>query len=228
MEEGGGTLTIELNLKKVDAPTAKLYPNLNEGEYACISIIDTGPGMDEQTLDRMFEPFFTTKDVDKGTGLGLAVVHGIVRSHNGDIIVYSEQGRGSTFQVYLPIIKAEKQISETKIKILTGGTEYIMIVDDEAAIAEMVKRMLGNFGYKADVFKTGLNAIKAFKQSSNKYDLLISDLTMPQMTGLDLADELHKVKPEFPVMIMTGFGDSITIPTQKQYGIKQIIGNRLR
>ena len=223
MEEEGGTLTLELNQKKVDATTATLHPNLKEAEYACLSIIDTGPGMDEETLDRIFEPFFTTKAVDKGTGLGLSVVHGIVLSHQGDILVFSEPGKGSTFHVYLPTLKSEEEVIEAKSIELTGGTEYLMIVDDEPDIAEMVKRMLDNFGYKANVYKTALAALKAFKQQPDKYDLLVSDLTMPQMTGLDLANQLHKEDPEFPIMIMTGFGDKLTAATQKKYGIKQVI-----
>ncbi len=224
MEENGGTLSIELNQKKLDGATVKLHPNLNEKEYACLSIIDTGHGMDEKTIERIFEPFFTTKEIDKGTGLGLSVVHGIVRSHRGDILVYSEQGKGTAFHVYLPTTKAEKVASEATSKAISRGTESVMIVDDDSEIAEMVKMMLENFGYKADVYKTGLDATKAFKQQPDKYDLLISDLTMPKMTGLDLADQLHKERPELPVVIMTGFGDSLTVSTQEQYGIKQVIG----
>jgi len=219
----GGTLTIELSQVNVDITTAKLYPNLNRAEYARLSVIDTGCGMDEETIDRIFEPFFTTKSVDKGTGLGLSVVHGIVRSHHGDILVSSEPEKGSAFHVYLPILKSEDEIVETKTKEISGGTEYVMIVDDEPAISEMVKSMLENFGYKADIYKTGLAAIEAFEQQPDKYDLLLSDLTMPQMTGLDLADQLHKKNPKLPVIIMTGFGDSLTVPTLEHYGIKRVI-----
>jgi len=142
----GGRLTIELNQVLVDIGTAKLYPNLNQAEYARLSVVDSGCGMDEETLERIFEPFFTTKAVDKGTGLGLSVVHGIVRNHHGDILVYSEPKKGSAFHVYLPILKAGDEIIETKAKDISGGTEYVMIVDDEPAISEMVKSMLENFG----------------------------------------------------------------------------------
>jgi PAS domain S-box-containing protein len=224
MEEKGGTLSIELNQKKVDPVTAKLHPNLKEEEYVCLSIIDTGHGMNEETLDRIFEPFFTTKTVEKGTGLGLSVVHGIVRSHKGDILVYSEPGKGAAFHVYLPAIKSEDVTVEAASKAIIGGTEFVMIVDDEPGIAVMVKKMLEGFGYKTDVYNTGLAALKAFKQQPDKYDLLISDLTMPHMTGLDLADQLHKERPELPVVIMTGFSDSLTVPTQDRHGIKQVIG----
>ncbi len=224
MEEQGGTLSIHLSQKKMDTATARLHPGLNEAEYACLSIIDTGSGMDEETLERIFEPFFTTKTVDKGTGLGLSVVHGIVRSHKGDISVYSEPEKGSAFHVYLPIIVTGQDIAKTEDKQIVGGTESVMIVDDEPAIAEMVKTMLEKLGYTAHVYNTGLAAIEAFSQEPDKYDLLISDLTMPQMTGLDVADEMHSKKSRFPVVIMTGFGDSLTMPTLERYGIAEVIG----
>lgn len=224
MEEKGGTLTIGLKQIEVDAATAKLHSNLNEAQYARLSIIDTGKGMDEMILDRIFEPFFTTKTVARGTGLGLSVVHGIVRSHRGDILVDSEPGEGSAFHVYLPIIKDEEEVVDTTSRAIAVGMECVMVVDDEPVIAEMVKMMLEKFGYKVEVFKTGPAAIEAFQQQPGKYDLLLTDLTMPQMTGLDLADQLHKEHPEFPVMIMTGYGDSLTVPTLERYGIQQIIG----
>ena len=223
MEKNGGKLTIELKQKKVDKQTAKLYPNLDEIDYACLSIIDTGHGIDEQSVNRIFEPFFTTKEERKGTGLGLSVVHGIVQSHNGEILVYSEVGIGTTFQVYLPIIIPEKKISEIQSAEIPGGLENIIIVDDDATIAKIVKRMLENYGYKTTIFKSGLEVLKAFKQQPAKYDLMISDLTMPHMTGLDLADHLHNVNPDFPVIIMTGFGDSLTVSTKEKYDIKKVI-----
>ncbi len=224
MDEKGGSLSIELNLKMVDAAFAKMHPDLNEAEYACLSVSDTGAGMDELTLERLFEPFFTTKEIDQGTGLGLSVVHGIVNSHKGAILVYSEPGKGTAFHVYLPAIKSEEQIVETKSQKIIGGTEYVMIVDDDPDIAEMVQMLMEHFGYKADVYKTGWAVLKAFEQQPDKYDLLISDLTMPKMTGLDLAERLHQERPEFPVVIMTGFGNSLGEAEMEHYGIKAVVG----
>jgi PAS domain S-box-containing protein len=224
MEEKGGILTITLNQIKIDPSTAKINPNLNETEYIQLSFSDTGGGMDNETLDRIFEPFFTTKAVDKGTGLGLSVVHGIVQSHRGDIHVYSEEGMGSVFHVYLPILVTKEKKSIVVSDEITRGSEFVIIVDDEVEIANLVKRMLENFGYNADIYQNGIDALKAIKQQPGKYDLLISDLTMPQMNGLDLADQIHKNNPKFPILIMTGFGDNITLATQKKYGIKQVIG----
>ena len=223
MEEKGGTLTIELIQVNIDTSTAKLYPNLNEAEYVKLSVTDTGPGMDEETQERIFEPFFTTKTLDKGTGLGLSVVHGIVRGHKGDIHVHSRIGKGTTFHVYLPTIKSEETSIKTEDVEIFGGSECVLVVDDELAVSELVKRILENFGYKAKVFKNGLDALQAFKKKPGEFDLIISDLTMPKMTGLDLADRLHKEYPDFPVMIMTGFGDSLTETTRERYGIKNVI-----
>jgi PAS domain S-box-containing protein len=223
MDESG-TLRIELQQVSVDATTVKMHPNLNTGEYARLSVMDTGRGMDEATLDRVFEPFFTTKTVNEGTGLGLSVVHGIVRNHRGDILVDSEPGKGAAFHIYLPIIQDDEEPLTERSEAIFGGTERVLIVDDEAVIAEMVKTMLERFGYETDVFNSGIAAAEAFEAQPGRYDLLISDLTMPHMTGLDLADKLHGQRPDLPVIIMTGFGDSLTDPTLRRYGVRQVIG----
>ena len=221
--ENGGELTIKLDQVKVDNETAKLHPNLYPGFYAKLSVADTGIGMNEETIDRIFEPFFTTKSIDKGTGLGLSVVHGIVRNHHGDIFVYSEPGKGSIFHIYLPVVENEQQDRQDIEEELPGGTERVMIVDDEPAVAEMVKNMLENFGYQADIFKSGSEAVETFKRNPNNYDLVISDLTMPHLTGLDLADRLRKEQKNLPIIIMTGFGDTLTKPTLEHYGVGHVI-----
>lgn len=224
MEEKGGTLTIELKQAGVDAAFAGLHPHLEEGEYAILTIADSGCGMDETTLEHIFDPFFTTKAVDKGTGLGLSVVHGIVRSHKGDVFVESEPGKGSAFHMYLPVYKAgEKKAEDRQIEI-TGGQESVLLVDDDELVANLSKTMLERLGYKVDLFKSGIEGLKAFRARPEKYDLLISDLTMPNMTGLDLAGQLQKIRPGFPMMIMTGYGESLNEDTRRTYGIKQVIG----
>lgn len=224
MEEKGGTLTIELKQIAVDAETAELSPNLNEGEYVRLTVVDTGSGMDRATIERIFEPFFTTKTVDKGTGMGLSVVHGIVRSHHGEILVYSEPGKGSTFHVYLPVAKDKAETTKIDPQAMLRGQESILVVDDDKIIADMVKRMLVKCGYKVDVYYNSLEALNVIQQLPDKYDLLISDLTMPNMTGLDLSQRLQKLHLEIPVIIMTGYGDNLTDATLRQHGIKQVIG----
>jgi len=223
MEEKGGILKIELQQLQIDKSIFKMYPGLSEGNYARLSVIDSGPGMNEEILERIFEPFFTTKTVDKGTGLGLSVVHGIVRSHKGDIQVQSKPGDGTTFHVFLPTVKSETKRDHSKSQPVIGGTENILIVDDEKPVAELVKRMLENLGYNAIVYNDGSEALEAFRQQSSRFDLLISDLTMPQLTGLDLADEIHSIRKDFPVVIMTGYGASLTKPTQEKYGVGDIV-----
>jgi PAS domain S-box-containing protein len=225
MEKKGGTLTIELKPAVIDA--AGRYPNLTAGEYIRLSVIDSGTGMDKPTLERIYEPFFTTKAVDKGTGLGLSVVHGIVRSHRGDIQVESKPGKGSAFHVYLPAFKAANIKTETKSTAITGGQESILVVDDEENIADLIKKMLDSFGYTVEVCHSSIEALKVFRRQPDKFDLLISDLTMPDMTGLDLAKQAQVISPGFPVMIMTGYGDSLNEDTCKRYGIKQVLGKPL-
>ncbi len=223
MEESGGILRIELEQVLLDTPIAKLYHNLEPGPYACLTIRDTGPGISSKILERIFEPFFTTKAVNKGTGLGLSVVHGIVRSHKGDIQVETEAGKGASFHIYLPLVM--KLIAETKEKVteIRGGTESILVVDDEPAIAQMVQTILNNFGYKTELFNSAADALKVFMNNPGNYDLVVTDLTMPHMTGLDLADKLHSEKQDFPVIIMTGFGDNLTKSSQEHYGVKRVL-----
>ncbi|MBN1163152.1 MAG: PAS domain S-box protein [Candidatus Krumholzibacteriota bacterium] len=225
MEEKGGVITIELKQVEVDALTAQFRPHLEQKEYVRLSVSDTGRGMDEATMDRIFEPFFTTKTVDKGTGLGLSVVHGIVRSHRGDILVESEPGKGSTFQVYLPIFEATVPDKEPKeIDAIPGGREHILVVDDEKTVATMLRRMLERFGYTVDARHNSVDALKAFRKQPERYDLVITDLTMPNITGLDLAKELHRIRPSVPVIIMTGYGENIGGDILEHYGINEIIG----
>lgn len=224
MEQKGGVLTIELKQVKVDALTVQFHPNLEQKEYVRLTVSDTGVGMDEATLDRIFEPFYTTKDIDKGTGLGLSVVHGIVRGHQGDIIVYSEPGKGSRFHIYLPVIKTEMETDLEKKQKIQGGKESILVVDDEKMVMDVLKKMLEQLGYKVVASNSSIKALKTFRLNSDEYDLVISDLTMPEMTGLELAKAVHRVRSDLPVIIMTGYGENITGDILHHYGINTIIG----
>ena len=223
MEEKGGVLTIELKQVEVNAPTAKLYSNLLQKKYALLTIRDTGIGMDEATMERIFEPFFTTKMVD-GTGLGLSVVHGIIRSHQGEIIVKSELGKGSTFQVYLPILTDRRQSGEKDVESIPVGQEFILVVDDEEAIIGVMKKMLGRLGYRVIAKNSSIEGLKAFRERPAEYDLVITDLTMPHLTGLELAKEIGKIRSGIPIILMTGYGENIKGDLQKDYGIQAIVG----
>jgi PAS domain S-box-containing protein len=223
MEENGGTLTIDLQPVNVDRAPADLYPHLKEAEYVRLSISDTGKGMDPSTTNRIFEPFFTTKAPGKGTGMGLSVVHGIVRSHNGDLVVFSEPGKGSIFHVYLPVTLIEPQGGDKDPVTMMGGQEYILVVDDEVAIARMMNKMLEQLGYRADACHSSLEALDLFHYQPGKYDLVISDLTMPGMTGLALAKQLHLLKKELPIILMTGYGKNVSTETLIECGINKVI-----
>ena len=180
--------------------------------------------MDETTLNRIFEPFFTTKAPGKGTGMGLSVVHGIIRSYSGDVLVFSEPGQGTTFHVYLPITEAKIKKKKKARKVLEGGQESILVVDDEAAIAKMLKTMLERLEYKVDACNSSIEALELFQMNPTRYDLVISDLTMPNMTGLDLAKQLHEINNELPIILMTGYGENILNENLDEYGIQNLIG----
>ncbi len=204
----GGLLTIEL---KEIVPCNELYtqhPDLQAENCLQLSISDTGTGMDDATMERIFEPFFTTKSVNKGTGLGLSVVHGIITSFKGKISVETQQGKGSTFRVYFPIVNdqiGKKTINETPGK----GYGCILLVDDDTALLRVMTKMITKIGFTVEALNFPLQAVELFRQNPEKFDLLITDLMMPEMNGIGLAEELHKIKSGIPVILMTGYGKDI-------------------
>jgi len=198
MEESGGILTVglkEVNLPQESLPESDLRP----GPYVCLTIADTGTGMDIQTQERLFEPYFTTKERDKGTGLGLAVVHGIVHVYNGMIEVESILGKGTAFTVFIPRIVSEV---ETKTEIQPAefltGNERILLVDDEEVISEMLKSMLERLGYTVSVRNSSTDTLEAFKAAPFNFDLVITDMTMPNLTGDKLAKKIKTIRPDTP------------------------------
>ena len=223
MEEKGGILTIELSQVDIDAKSVKYYTNLKEQTYIRLIVSDTRVGMDEAIIERIFESFFTTKDVNKGTGMGLSTVHGIARGHSGDISVYSEKGKGSSFHVLLPAIKDEKKSEAEEEKSLIGGNETGLIIDDEEMIANMLKEMLEELGYSITIKNNSMNALKEFIQYSDKYNFVVTDLTMPKLTGIDLVKEFRKINSELPVVLITGYGEKIPGDVYKHYGINEVV-----
>ncbi|MCX5805724.1 MAG: response regulator [Proteobacteria bacterium] len=220
MREKGGTLSIELSdfifLSPLDAPHQDMVP----GSYVKLSIIDTGCGMEPEVMARIFDPFFTTKTAGEGTGLGLSVVHGIVKSHNGFITVESESGKGSAFNIFLPKTEQDCQaISETDSAI-PGGHECVLIVDDEDTLIEMEKRTLAKLGYTVIPKTDSREALSAFKKEPDKFDLVITDQTMPHITGIDLAKELISIRPDIPIILCTGFSEKVNADSSKALGIR--------
>lgn len=223
MHDTGGTLTIELEQGGLSAKTAKILPRLDSAEYLRLSVVDNGPGMDEETQEAIFNPFFTTKKVGKGTGLGLSVVHGIVQSHEGDIRVESEPGKGAAFRVYLPVSDQPDQSEKTERQELEEGTGSILLVDDEERNLRVFERMLDVLGYEVDSCISGEDAFDKLTGSPDKYDLVLSDLAMPGLSGVELAEKIQLVHPELPIVIMTGFANKLDQATRDRCNIRQLI-----
>jgi len=219
MGEAGGVLEVVLTDFILSPRSTTDFPQLNPGPYLRLSVRDTGYGMDKDTADRIFEPFFTTKDVGDGTGMGLAVVHGIVSSLKGGITVESEQGSGTTFHIVLPLMEeiAEKKAAE--VEVLPSGSENVLFVDDDIDVATMMARMLRSLGYKPVVAGRGEEALWMFEQDPERFQAVITDHAMPGLTGADLAEKLLGIRPELPVIVCTGYGDKLTPQQAEAIGI---------
>ncbi len=220
MRESRGRLKIVLNQKRVESNPLG-FSGLLPGRYAVLKVIDSGTGIRKDILDKIFDPYFTTKESDKGTGLGLSVVQGIVKSFKGDIHVYSEPGKGTEVHVYLPIM--EKTMSNGKQDLLQpipGGIERILLVDDEKAIVKMEQQVLERLGYHVTSQTNSIEALETFKKNPDQYDLIISDMTMPNITGVQLANEVKEVRSDIPVIICTGFSEQINEETCREFGIQ--------
>ncbi len=208
MEDKGGVLEIGLCPTYIDEEAARSFHNIRPGRYVKLTISDTGPGIDPAIINRIFDPFFTTKEVNKGTGLGLSVVDGIVREHGGAISVASQPGAGTTFTIVLPAAgHEEEQEAGTDEKSIPRGTESVLVVDDEEAIVFTMEAMLERLGYSVTGLTGSLEALRLFRERPERFDLVITDLTMPGLTGDNLAAELHSIRADIPVILMTGYND---------------------
>ncbi|MBM3226641.1 MAG: response regulator, partial [Candidatus Tectomicrobia bacterium] len=219
MRETGGVL--DVCLEKVDLSTdmAAHYAELAAGPYIRLIIRDTGQGIPPDVATHVFEPFFTTKGVGQGTGMGLAVVHGIVTNHRGAIALHSTPGEGSTFEVYLPRIDMPVTNPTTHDERLLHGQGVILFVDDEEAIARLGQQMLEKLGYQAVVETSSLVALETFRQRPQHFDLVITDQTMPQMTGEVFAQELRAIRPDIPIILCTGFSHTVDADKARAQGI---------
>jgi PAS domain S-box-containing protein len=208
MKDGAGLICIRQRTVTLDETASATHPALHAGPYVRLSIEDNGKGMDAATLARIFEPFFTTKGPGKGTGLGLAVVHGIVQAHDGAVVVQSQPGQGAIFHLYFPAELAApvKPLAAGPASMPVGGGQHILLVDDEEALAQAAALSLARLGYRVTGVHSAAEALKAFHQQPGGIDLVITDLTMPGMNGTDLADALHEVRPELPIIMASGFG----------------------
>ena len=219
VEETSGEISVALRKIQIQ-PDGSADNSIEPGQYLVLSVSDTGCGIDPDVMDKIFEPYFTTKAQGKGTGLGLAVVYGIVKEHQGDIEVYSEVGKGTTFNVYLPVMeRASETAPFEKVEISRTGDERILLVDDEVAIVRMEQQMLERLGYRVTSRLSSMDALEAFRSSSDSFDLVVTDMTMPVMTGDQLAKELISIRPDIPIIICTGFSERINKEKANAIGI---------
>ncbi len=204
MGEDGGRLGVRLNLVEVDENMTFQVPDLQMGSYLCLEVSDTGQGIRPEILGKIFEPYFTTKPVGVGTGLGLAVVHGIVKGHGGAIAVKSEVGKGTTFRVFFPRLPAAGRVEVGSIPEAwrKGKGERILFVDDEQPLVEIARQALEHLGYGVEVRTSSVEALELFRAHPDGFDLVIADLTMPNLTGDKLAMEMLRIRPEIPILLL--------------------------
>jgi PAS domain S-box-containing protein len=218
--EKGGTLTVRLEVFKADGEFARQHGDLPIGDYLKLTVADTGKGISAENLAKIFDPFFTTKPKGEGTGMGLSVVHGIVTGLGGRILVDSEPGRGTRFDVYLPALPGETKVAVAEKKALPTGSERILFVDDEPFQTDMLKHLLGLLGYKVQTCNGGAEAVALFEKDPSAFDLVITDMIMPKMTGDRLSEKLLSIRPDLPIILATGYSEGFSEAQAKALGLR--------
>ena len=228
MRDSGGTLEISMDRIFLDRISSRQYVDLEPGDYVTLTVSDTGTGISPSIRDRIFEPYFTTKEPGEGTGFGLAVVHGIVKSLSGTIAVYSELGEGTTFRLLIPCAMAEAQnLGLLGEESIMGGTERVLLVDDETALLKTARRMLENLGYQVTALNSSPDALNQFSAEPEGFDVVVTDLTMPKMDGFELSKQILKIRPDMPVVLCTGFSRTVTRQAALDVGIKEYLNKPL-
>jgi PAS domain S-box-containing protein len=223
MQETGGVLGVRLKNVTLDQPVSAFGLEIKAGDYLSLEVRDSGHGIPPEIVERIFEPYFTTKEIGEGTGLGLALVHSIARSSGGGIQVVSEPGKGTAIQVLFPVLKDAEQAESEAVLPLPPGNERILLVDDEPDIVAAAKIILEKLGYRVETFSNGQEALEAFWADPDRFDLIFTDQTMPQLTGVELAQEVLKIRPHLPIVICTGFSESLTPEQIKALGIGDLL-----
>ncbi len=221
MEKTGGILKVSLKSVRVDKDNRLADMDLKPGEYVELSVADTGTGIGPQVLDRIFEPYFTTKGVGRGTGMGLAIIHGIITDCGGVITVDSELGKGSSFHVYFPVVAQEEKPRHEEVVQVTYGNERVLFVDDEELLVKMGQDILQRLGYQVTVRQSSIEALATFQADPDAFDVVITDQTMPGINGIDLARRILQIRPEMPIILCTGYSNLIDEETAKALGIKE-------
>jgi PAS domain S-box-containing protein len=225
MEGEAGEIDVRLEACRVDSRLRERAPELQPGPYVRLSVRDTGRGMDEATHARIFEPFFTTKPTGEGTGLGLSVVHGIVRSHGGSVVVESRLGRGTTVDVYLPAVAgtSDARVAERSPTDLRGQGEHILYIDDETSLVFLAVRFLTRLGYRVTGEALAAKAIEVFRADPRSFDIVITDLNMPGMSGLEVARQLLAIQPDARVVLASGYLESSDVERAKAIGVREVV-----
>ncbi len=223
MIEHGGELVVGLSQQDLDADAAALFPELKPGAYLTLTVSDTGHGMDSSTRNRIFEPFFTTKGQGEGTGMGLSVVHGIVKAHGGAIRVESEVGEGTTFLVLLPELEGVATSSVEEQPTGEVRPARVLFVDDEKSLVKLHGQMLRRLGHEVTALTNSQEALESFRQTPQDFDLVITDMTMPGLTGTDMAKEMLRIRPEIPILLCTGFSESVDLEKAREIGIRDML-----
>jgi signal transduction histidine kinase len=223
MQEGNGKLSVGLSDTEIDHGFAGKHPEMKPGPHIKLTVNDTGCGIPAEVLHRVFDPFFTTKTTGEGTGMGLSVVHGIVTSHRGAVTVYSEPNKGSTFTLFFPAIKEAQPIKKNNDTPIPKGTERILFVDDESTIVELSQRTLEALGYTVFTCSDSIKALEHVRRDPRAIDLVVTDMTMPRMTGDALAREIMGIRPDLPVILCTGFSSRIDENEAIEMGIRAFV-----
>lgn len=222
MKSTGGRLTVSMTDTIIDKSDAPSFAEMEPGKYLRLCIADTGCGIPPEQLNRIFDPYFTTKPLGEGTGLGLATIHGIVRDHGGMVKVYSEVGVGTTFQVFLPVAESKAEPVAEVVTRLPGGNEWILLVDDEKALLEVGRALLERLGYRVETRASSIDAIEAFVVNPSKYDVVISDMNMPKMTGDEMIRQMKAIRSDIPVILCSGFSERIHVHAQV-LGVEKVL-----
>ena len=215
-----GQITVSVLEVAIESPVPGKLAGLAPGVYEQLTVADNGPGIAEEVLDRIFDPFFTTKEVGKGTGMGLSVVHGIMESHGGKIVVETEVGDGTAFHLFFPVTQEQSVVSRQEIPVLPGGKESILLVDDEELIVFTEKEILKRQGYVVSAHKSSVAAMELFRKNPDDFDLLITDQTMPGLTGMELAERILQIRPGFPIILCTGYSSKVDKAKAEEQGIR--------
>jgi CheY-like chemotaxis protein len=223
----GGTLTVRLGLINIAAPITLVTGTINGGEYVRLAVSDTGLGIEPGLRDRIFDPFFTTKGVGVGTGLGLSLVHGIAADLGGGVDVQSEPGRGTTFEVYLPCSGRVPRVELERETLPLGNGETVMLVDDEEVLVRLGEEMIARLGYEPVGYSSPADALQAFSANPQRFDIVLSDETMPGMTGTQLAERIHDIRKDVPILLMSGYAAAPLAARAAAAGVAEVLNKPL-